>query len=141
MNLPSWLMTGWRLTTTTSMFVASSAALVVSLSALFVSVSWKTRRCAEAKKKISWFPSALLRVAVRLVAMSAFDSMTTKRPLPLMSPAKELRWMMTVWPGVGLGVGVGDGVGVGLAAGCVVAVIWKMAVSGVGVSVCARAAA
>ncbi|HWW77808.1 MAG TPA: hypothetical protein VNZ44_20555 [Pyrinomonadaceae bacterium] len=47
-------------------------------------------------------PSALLRAAERSVAMSPADSMTTKRPLPEMSLAKELRGTL-----VGVGVGVG----------------------------------
>src|SRR5688572_2030959 len=73
--------------------------------------------------------------------MSPVDSMTTKRPLPLMSAAKESRATGAgVAPGVGVAVGVGDGVGVGIA-GMVVEVIWKMAVSGDDESVCAREAA
>jgi hypothetical protein len=86
-------------------------------------------------------PSALLRAAERLVAMSPVDSMTTKRPLPLMSPANESRASGAgVGPGVGVVAGVAVGVGVGVP-GMVVWVIWKMAVSGVAESVCARAGA
>jgi hypothetical protein len=44
--------------------------------------------------------------------MSPDDSITTKRPLPLTSLAKELRGMGT---GVAVGVGVVEGVGVGVA--------------------------
>src|SRR5687767_12319987 len=73
--------------------------------------------------------------------MSPVDSMTTKRPAPLMSPAKESRARgRGVAPGVGVVVGVGEGVGVANP-GTVVEVIWKMAVSGDGESVCARVAA
>jgi hypothetical protein len=59
--------------------------------------------------------------------------------LPLISPAKELREIGAPGVvGVGVGVGVGLGVGVGTA-GIVVEVTWRMSVSGVGDSVCARA--
>jgi hypothetical protein len=69
--------------------------------------------------------------------MSPVDSMTTKRPLPLMSLANELRWMS----GAGVGDGDGDGTGVGVkfASGSVL-VICRTAESGValGVWACAK---
>ena len=87
----------------------------------------------------------MLRAVVRSVEMSPVDSMTTKRPSPLTSPTNESRESGAgVGNGVAVGEGVGEGVGVGVAgggAGIVLFVIWKMAVSGVGESVCARALA
>ena len=76
-----------------------------------------------------------------MVAMSPEDSMTTKRPSPLMPLAKE--WRAT-GPGTGVGEGVAAGVGVGEAAGTggmVVEVICRTNESGVGLMVCACARA
>jgi hypothetical protein len=49
-------------------------------------------------------PSALLREAVFSVEMSPSDSMTTKRPLPLISPANELRAELVTCATKGSGV-------------------------------------
>jgi hypothetical protein len=58
--------------------------------------------------------------------------MTTKRPSPLTSFAKDSR--LSGRPAAGVAVGVGEGVGVGTA-GMVVEVTCRMTESGVGVSV------
>jgi hypothetical protein len=53
------------------------------------------RRCAKSKRKISALPSAFRGFSV---AMSPVDSKTTKRPSPLMLPAKDSKVELVICP-------------------------------------------